>query len=97
MRELNSINNPIGPDEFNVAIKCGPTDYHFIPLGGDKWYNKSGTAEGLYIDQSLVAGEVWFAMFMYNGKAYVGNPQHGYPFYHDETTYFAVKVGWDVQ
>ena len=97
VRELTSISDPIGDDEFKVALKCGPMDYHFIRLDGDKWYNISGTAPGLYIDQSVVTGDIWYAMWMNNGQAYVGDPQYGYPYYNDETIYFAVKVGWDVQ
>ena len=92
-----SISDPIGDDEFKVALKCGPMDYHFIRLDGDEWYNKSGTAPGLYIDQSVVAGDVWYAMWINNGQAYVGDPRYGYPYYNDETIYFAVKVGWDAQ
>ena len=97
VRELTSINDPVGDDEFKVALKCGPVDYHFIRLDGDKWYNKSGTAPGLYIDQSVVAGDIWYAMWMNNGQAYIGDPRYGYPYYNDETIYFAVKVGWDAQ
>ena len=97
VRELTSISDPIGDDEFKVALKCGPMDYHFIRLDGDEWYNKSGTAPGLYIDQSVVAGDIWYAMWMNNGQAYVGDPRYGYPYYNDETIYFAVKVGWDAQ
>ena len=97
VRELTSISDPIGDDEFKVALKCGPMDYHFIRLDGDEWYNKSSTAPGLYIDQSVVAGDIWYAMWMNNGQAYVGDPRYGYPYYNDETIYFAVKVGWDAQ
>lgn len=96
VRELTSINDTIGDDEFMVALKCGPMDYHFIRLDGDQWYNKSGTSRGLYIDKSIVAGDVWYAMWISKGQIYVGDPQKGYPYYNDETIYFAVKVGWDV-
>ena len=97
VRELTSISDPIGDDEFKVALKCGPMDYHFIRLDSNGWYNKSGNAPGLYIDQSVVAEDIWYAMWMNNGQAYVGNPKYGFPFYNDETIYFAVKVEWDVQ
>ena len=97
VRELSSISDPIGEDEFKVAIKCGPTDYHFIRLDGGGWYNKSGNLPGLYIDQSVVEGDIWYAIWMNNGQAYVGDPRYGYPYYNDETIYFAVKVRWDAQ
>ena len=97
VRDLTTNSDPIADDEFKVALKCGPMDYHFIRLDGDKWYNKSGTAPGLYIDQSVVTGDIWYAMWMNNGQAYVGDPRYGYPYYNDETIYFAVKLGWDVR
>ena len=95
VRELTSINDPVGDDEFKVALKCGPTDYHFIRLDGDGWYNKSGEAPGLYIHQSMVEGDIWYSIWEYNGQVYVGDPRYGFPFYNYETIYFAVKVGWD--
>ena len=93
VRELSSINDPIGDDEFMVAMKCGPSDYHFIRLTENGWYNKSGTTNGLYIDQAIVESSIWYAMWSNNGKAHI------YPnvYYDDETIYFAVKVGWDKQ
>ena len=97
VRELTSINDPIGEDEFKVAMKCGPMDYHFIRLDDNGWYNKSGTLQGLYIDQSIVSGDIWYAIWMNNNKAYIGDPNYGFPYYNDETIYFAVKVGWDTQ
>jgi len=97
VRRLNSINDPIGDDEFMVALKCGPSDYHFIRLDGNHWYNKSGTAPGLYIDQSLVVADTWFAIWMNNGQAYMGDPRYGYPYYDDETIFFAIKAGWDTK
>ena len=97
VRELTSIDDPIGEDEFKVAMKCGPTDYHFIRLDENGWYNKSGTTIGLYIDQSMVSGDVWYAIWLNNGQAYIGDPRYGYPCYNDETIYFAVKIGRDAQ
>ena len=97
IRELTSINDSINANEFKVAMKCGPTDYHFIRLTENGWYNKSGTAPGLYVNQGVVSADVWYAMWTNNGQTYVGNPQRGYPYYDDETIYFAVKTGWDLQ
>ena len=50
VRELESIHDPIGEDEYMVALRCGPKDYHFIRSEGEKWYNKSGSLPGVYID-----------------------------------------------
>ena len=91
VRELSSINDPIGDDEFMVAMKCGPWDYHFIRLTENGWYNKSGTTKGLYVDQTIVESDTWFAMWSNNGQYYC-DPSI---YYDDETIYFAVKVGWD--
>ena len=72
-------------------------DYHFIRLVGDKWYNKSGTTQGLYVDQSVVSADIWYAMMMEDGQPKIGDPRVGYPYYNDETIYFAVNVRWDEQ
>ncbi len=89
VRELSSINDPIANDEFMVAMKCGPSDYHFIRLTENGWYNKSGITNGLYVDQAIVESSIWYAMWSNNGQSYY------YPnvYYDDETIYFAVKVG----
>ena len=97
VRELPSIDSPIAHNEFKVALKCGPMDYHFIRLVGDKWYNKSGTTQGLYVDQSVVSADIWYAMMMEDGQPKIGDPRVGYPYYNDETIYFAVNVRWDEQ
>ena len=91
VRELSSINDPIADNEFKVAMKCGALDYHFIRFNGDQWYNKSGTLPGVYISQSDVEAEVWYPMYMVNGKL-VKDTRYPYSY---ETIYFAVKVGWD--
>ena len=80
-------------DEFKVAMKCGPFDYHFIRLDGGGWYNKSGTAPGLFIDQSFVTSDIWCAIWTYNGMIFYDPGM----FYDDETIYFAVKIGWDTE
>ena len=93
VRKLDSIDSEVSNDEFRVAMKCGPMNYHFIRLDNGGRYNKSGTAPGLFIDQRIVAGDIWYAMWMNNGKAYY-SPN---VYYDDQTIYFAVKVGWDVE
>ena len=90
VRKLDSINSPVGDDEFKLAMKCGPFDYHFIRLDDKGWYNKSGLAPGLYIPQNLVAGDIWVPIWEYNGKIYYNTSTY----YNYETIYFAVKVGW---
>lgn len=91
VRELSSIDDPIGDDEFKVAMKCGPNDYHFIRLTTNGWYNKSGWIYGgLYISQDDVTQDFWPARAIINGKYYEGAPYYTY-----ETIYFAVKIGWD--
>ncbi len=95
VRRLNTINDPIGEDEFMVAMKCGPTDYHFIrQLSDGSWYNKSGTTIGTYATVDDVTGSTWHAIYMSNGVRTYGK---GNPVYNDETIYFAVKVGWDAK
>lgn len=71
-------------------MKCGSYDYHFIRLDNRGWYNKSGTMCGLYIDQSVVTNDIWYAMFVQGNWAYV----YKGVFYDDETIYFAVKKEW---
>ena len=98
VRELDSIDAPIAADEYRVALKCGPTDYHFICEYESGWYNKSGTKKGLYVDKSVVMADVWQARWLDRfGVERVGDPIEGYPLYTYETIYFAVKVGWDAQ
>jgi hypothetical protein len=90
VRPLTSIDDAIGDDEFKVAIKCGPDDYHFIRLDGRGWYNKSGTMQGLYIDKNLVAADIWYPLWLENGMV----ASSGDLYYNDETIFFAVKKDW---
>ena len=96
VRELDSVDAPIGPDEFKVAMKCGPTDFHFIRLTQGGWYNKSGDKlAGLYLDQSLVTSDIWYPAFIVGDTVFMGYISDDYPCYNYETIYFAVKVSWD--
>ena len=90
VRRLNSIDDQIEDDEYKVAMMCAPNDYHFIRLYDDGWYNKSGTTNGLYVDQSIVEASVWYPMFEYNGQYYVNYQTQ----YTDGPIYFAVKKRW---
>ena len=93
VRELDSIDAPIAEDEFRVAMKCGPTDYHFIrQLSDGTWYNKSGTTTGMLIP----ANAVEYGIFG-DGKWYGLSVEYGIslPVYTYETIYFAVRMGWD--
>lgn len=93
VRELSSIDAPIGEDEFRVAMKCGPDDYHFIrQLSDGTWYNKSGTGTGLLIPVDYIL----YGPFG-DGTWYGYSEEYGlsYPAYTYETIYFAVRIGWD--
>ena len=91
VRKLDSINDPIGDDEYMVALKCGPTDFHFIRRTEQGWYNKSGLAEGVYIPESIVKQDIWYAMYSENGQMYFSDQYY----YDDETYYLALKKEWD--
>ena len=96
VRDLMSIDDPIAPDEYKVAMRCGPSSYHFIRLTQDGWYNKSGAQyDGVYVDKCYVSSEIWYPMWSVNGVVYIGYPENDYPYYDDTIIYFAVKVGWD--
>ena len=97
VRKLDSINASISDDEFKVAMKCGPKDFHFIRLDDNGWYNKSGLMPGVYIHQSFVTDKIWFTIWEQNGFVYMGDPYYGFDYYDDTTIYFAVKKGWDVR
>jgi hypothetical protein len=90
VRRLTSINDEVYANEYKVAIKCGPNDYHFIRLDGAGWYNKSGLMPGVHIDKSIVSAAVWYPIWMENGVIY--STQQVY--YDDKTIYFAVKKDW---
>ncbi len=91
VRQLSSINSSINSDEFRVAVKCGPRDYHFIrQLSNGDWYNKSGDRKGLVVSQDYVAGSVWYLKYMENGVEITNENA----LYNDETIYFAVKKNW---
>ena len=91
VRRLKGMDAPVRKDEFKVAMKCGATDYHFIRLTENGWYNKSGTAPGVYIDQSFVTADIWYPMWGNGNQIYIENV----PYYNYETVYFAVRIGWD--
>ena len=96
IRELKSINDEIGEDEFRGAFRCGPTDLHFIrQLGNGQWYNKSGTTHGLPIPAEVVTNGIdatgwWYGMWMNND----GPWYDPYTFYNDEIIYYALKKEW---
>ena len=91
VRRLKGMDAPVRKDEFKVAMKCGAADYHFIRLTENGWYNKSGTAPGVYIDQSFVTADIWYPMWGNGNQIYIENV----PYYNYETVYFAVRIGWD--
>ena len=97
VRRLNSIDDPIGEDEYMVALRCGEMDYHFIRLDDSGWYNKSGPLAGIYIDRSDVLQKTWYPITIKNGKKKVRDTGFGLSYYEGATIYFAVKKGWDAR
>ena len=93
VRELTSIDDPIEEDEYKVAMKCGPWDYHFIRCTDQGWwYNKSGLTHGLYVTKDEVVADIWYARYLdSHGREIVDRSTY----YDDETIYFAIKKGWD--
>jgi len=87
VRELASINDIIGPDEYRVAIKCGAEDVHFMVSDGQHWYNKSGSVPIEVVSKSVVEAEVWYSWDMVEGERVRGSV-----IYDDETIYCAVKI-----
>lgn len=92
VRQLSAIDSSINSDEFRVAVKCGPSDYHFIrQLSDGLWYNKSGRRTGLVVSEDYVAGPVWYLKYIdYDGSE---RTDEGI-LYDKETIYFAVKKNW---
>ena len=95
VRKLDSIYDPIGEDEFRVALKCGLVDYHFIrQLDDGTWYNKSGNGTGVVIPEEYVINGPYGdgAWWGYTAEQGISLPRYTY-----ETIYFAVRVGWDAE
>ena len=90
---LNSINDTIGADEYMVALRCGPQDYHFIRKDENGWFNKVGLDPGYYIDESIFTKDIWRFGYIEEGFGYLEHTTY----YEGEIIYFAVKVGWDSQ
>lgn len=96
--EQDSLFAEIGEDEYMVAMKCGPTDCHYIPYINGVVYNKQGTtdmAEGCTVD--CITADEWKPHFHTWGQNFKyalilwGNTT----VYDDETIYFSIKRGWD--
>ena len=96
VRELASINDPIGNDEYLVAMRVGSGDYHFIRFDGTGWYNKSGHEFGVYIDADRVTADYWYVVTVgYDGIEHPDDPY--ITVYGGEIIYFAVKEDWYLQ
>ena len=94
IRILSSIDAPISPDEYRVAIKCGYSDYHYIRQDETGWYNKSGTLLGSYVPEDFVAADVWYPVRGLSDGGYEILDYVGI-IYDSETIYVAIKKGWD--
>lgn len=93
IRRLNSITDPIADDEYLVAMRTGPNDFHFIRKDSNGWYNKTGKKEGMYVSKEYVLGETWYPRWMQNGVIRESRET----FYDDKIIYAAIKIGWDKQ
>ena len=92
IRRLNSPNDPIFENEYMVALRCGPNDYHFIRRDSYGWFNKSGTLlEGIYVSESYIAGEIWYCTGIEMGNLITNHLLY----YDSEPIFFAVKKEWD--
>lgn len=98
-RRLDSFDSPVENGWYKVAMMCGETDYHFIRLDENGWYNKSGSDKsvgGCYIPESMVNATTWLGVGVVNGTAYIFNRLQD-PIYNNANgpLYFAVRNGWD--
>ena len=92
IRPLESINSPIDSDEYRVALKCGPSGYHFIRQDETGWVNKAGAEYlSVYVSATYVDGPSWGGVYMFNGKVEYEEAAC----YTSPTFYFAIKKGWD--
>ena len=76
---------------------CGDTDYHFIRLTEDGWYNKSGAESwfpGCYVTENMVANNKWYPVGLINGKPTVLKNNTVY-YDEDGPLYFEIRIGWD--
>ena len=83
VRILASIDSPIAPDEYKVALRCSSDDFHFIRLTDNGWFNKPGEGFGYYVDESYVSNATW--------SVNLGNEPYVYD---DSVIYIAIKRGW---
>ncbi len=85
-----ALTDPIGDDEYLVALKCNEIDYHFIRRDQLGWYNKPSKYLGYYVPESFVDSELWLIKIYDEGEIYRTTVA-----YYGTTIYFAVKIGWD--
>lgn len=93
IRPLAGIDDVVYENEYKVALRCGPTDYHFIRETENGWYNKSGTYGGLYVSDEYVSGDKWYAQgyHPYTGQFVVDENT----FYNGKIIYYALRIDWD--
>ncbi len=95
--EHTSIEDEIGDDEYMVAMKCGPYDYHFIVYDNGIVYNKQGTSEmviGCTID--CINNDIWYPHFHTDEQVamYRQALEGSEVYYDDETIFFSIKRNW---
>lgn len=96
---ISSFDDAVPDGWYKVALMCSSTDYHFIRLTENGWYNKSGNDSqvgGCYIPEDMVNCNRWYACGEVEGQNYIFNLP-GYPIYESPTgpIYFIVRIGWD--
>ena len=95
--ERSSIEDEISDDEYMVAMKCGPYDYHFIVYDKGAVYNKQGTTDiviGCTID--CINCDVWYPHFHTDEQIakYCQALEGSAVCYDDETIFYSVKRNW---
>ena len=85
IRQLKSLDDPIGVDENLVVLKCGAQDFHFVVQINGVWHDKHGS-DPLVVSWNLdyLEDDIW------EYEDAVGNRYT----YNYETVYFAIKKEW---
>ena len=81
--------------EYIVALKCGESDFHFIPRTSDGWYNKCGTQKGCFVPKGCVLDDTWCTMKAGDSGPELVPVEKGGIEYTYETIFIAIRKGWD--
>ena len=96
-KQLSSIDSPVDEGWYKVAMMCGNTDFHFIRLTEDGWFNKSGAESsfpGCYITEEMVERNTWYPVGLLNGRPTILKNNTKY-YDADGPLYFQIRIGWD--